>query len=156
MEIIENPKWRALPTELAHRIAEFTGCFKLRKGVIVQQITKDDPRRRILNTIPKIVISSYNDGDDKIIISKVESQRQICTSPFGQPVKFEICSESRNPARGYWVHHLPNGDTSTTIDTYGIYREIQFSFGWDEIPCFGRNWDRVIIQCDGTATNVNE
>lgn len=143
-----------LPTEIAHFIAEMTGCFKLRDGVLVPQIPRDDPRRQMLTTIPKIVQSSRQEGADEILVSTVESTRtpnNIILEIGGTPATFKICSETRNPDEGYWIDHFLYEDRC--IYMHDLYREVVFSFGntWSR-PY--RKRERVVVECDGTATHV--
>jgi hypothetical protein len=44
-----------LPTEIVHRILEYNGMVKCRNGKYIYQISPDDTRYKMLQTIPKIV-----------------------------------------------------------------------------------------------------
>ena len=178
MEIAKNKQWCSLPTELVHLIAEMTGCVKLRDGCIVSQISKDDPRRQVITTIPKILISSYQDRDDEGFLSKVESvferRRQIpCTREgytiseaeaaiktqryyynFIDTIYFEIVSIfSQTPSRRRFI----NLDDTEYITIDDIYKYVTYSVNvnsppWSRLGC--HNEETVIVECDGTATHV--
>ena len=161
-ELSKSPRWRSLPTEVAHLIAEMTGRFKLRDGVLVPQIPSDDPRRQMLTTIPRILQSSRQEGADEIFVSTVESTRppnNITHYVGDTPATFKICSETRNPDRGYWRYVEFYEDEhwryeESRLHIYNICREVVFSFGMNKTPCFGRNVDQVIVERNGKATRV--
>jgi hypothetical protein len=167
MEIAKNKQWRSLPTEMVHLIAEMTGCVKLRDGFLVPQISKDDPRRQVLATIPKIVLSSRYDGDDEVLVSKVNSTKltYIGTS-WEHSVKFEIYSETKDSTRGYWtlINYYDDGrdiyeDMDLRIELYGLYRDMTFSYELANHPVFLNGYkhqNRIILVSNGNIVDVHE
>ena len=154
---LKSSMWSTLPTEISHRIAEFTGCFKLRNGVLTRQISKDDLRFQILTTIPKIVISCYyRNREYEMFMSKVVSTRTLGTNPLtGAPLNFEIHSNTRSPIKGLQINHLLEGDD--TVYTYNMCRSVVFKFGQVESTtvCM-RKFAQIVVNCDGNVDIMNE
>jgi hypothetical protein len=157
MEIVKNKQWRSLPTEVVHLIAEMTGCVKLRNGVLVPQISKDDPRRQVLENIPKIVLSSYQSGDNEVFVSAVRSTRhhyKYKNADYYDIVEFEIVSLfnlTSSPRRFITL------DDTGYIFIDNIHKYITYSFNVDN-PKWRRNGfeneELVIVKCDGTVIHV--
>lgn len=163
MNLSDKVQWRALPRELARLIAELSGRFKLRDGVLVPQLAENDPRRQFLSAIPRIALSSYFDNDEsdhdsdenKILVSVVST-----TKPYndtedcaGHAIPtFKIYSELLDPSKGRWIHHRMHEDRCTAM--YGLYREVVFSFGTKKSGRFEAAETRVIIECNGTAARI--
>ena len=150
MEIAKNKQWCSLPVELAHLIAEMTGRFKLRNGVLMQQISKDDPRRQVLENIPKIVLSSYDNGENEVLVSKVESKIQINKNI----IKFNInLIVFQNP-----IHRVYMSTDNYYININNVYKYNIYTFGIKNINISRLfeelNETMVIVKLDGTVIHV--
>ena len=159
MEIIKNKQWRSLPTELEKLIVEFIGCVKLRDGCIVSQISKEDPLRQVLNTIPKIVLSSYYDYEEEheVLVSKVN----ITTLSVSKYIKFEIQSHILNPVNEYQLKTDQYDDkyevyVAAPIEMRGIYRGVLLTFmtdGHSSFLNFFTTFNKFVIECDGNIVD---
>jgi hypothetical protein len=47
-------RFASLPKELVHQVLSYNKNFKIRKGRVVDIIPYDDPRRAVLNTMPRV------------------------------------------------------------------------------------------------------
>ena len=166
MEIAKNKQWRSLPTEVVHLIAEMTGCVKLRNGFLVQQISKNDSRRQVLATIPKIVLWPINKWEGSDVKSTVKVTRQHGSSQF----RFEICVLILNPSKIVRRAIEPLKPTRE-IDKNGVYvdtrkkicdvyQEVGLTFfKEDDSPTalkyfLKQNGTKFVIKCDGTIIDV--
>ena len=149
-------QWRALPRELAHIIAEFSGAFKTRNGVLVSQIAKYDPRRDMLLTIPKIVsyIEENSDGEDKEI-QVVESTRQIDGDTV---VIFRIMSEIVCLTDNHMILFSSSEKEYNLCYTRDVYRHVEFYFHRTTVRVgrIARHPPRAIIKSDGSAKHILE
>jgi hypothetical protein len=159
MEIAKNKQWRSLPTEIEKLVIEFIGCVKLRDGFLVSQLSKADPRRRILTTIPKIIRSVHvNVSGDEIFVSSVIVTRIT----RNRSTRFEIKSHILNPAIEYAVHPIQQGNVGNIYEIpfatmSGIYRTVCFAFEKDTHPFFNNSVlkrNRIVIESTGTIVNV--
>jgi hypothetical protein len=143
-----------------------TGCVKLRNGFLMLQISKDDPRRQVLATIPKIVLWPINKWEGSDVKSTVKVTRQHGSSHFRFEIRVLILNPSKIVRRAIEPLKIPrkldkNGvyvDTRKTI--CDVYQEVGLTFfKADDNPTLLEyflkcNGTKFVIKCDGTIIDV--